>query len=189
MKLSVIDNYDSFVYNLVRYLRETKGVTEVVVMRNDNIDQQSLETSAGILLSPGPGIPQEAGHLMEVIEKFAGRKSMLGVCLGHQALGEYFGARLEKAPTIYHGKSTPIRVDADATLFNQLNAEIHVGRYHSWQIAELPPQLKATGFDAGDNVMAFEHTDYAIHGVQFHPESILTPDGRTIITNWINSLQ
>jgi anthranilate synthase component II len=189
MKLAVIDNYDSFVYNLVRYLRESGGVTEVQVMRNTSVDFDAIHAADGILLSPGPGIPQEAGALMQVLETFSHQKPILGVCLGHQAIGEFFGARLEKAPKIYHGKSTEIDVQIDSGLFKQLSPKIQVGRYHSWQVADLPEALQPTAVDDGGNVMALEHKQLPIFGVQFHPESVLTPDGRQIIQNWINELK
>lgn len=188
MKIAIIDNYDSFVYNLVRYVQETEGVTECKVMRNDCVDYAYLDNADALLLSPGPGIPSEAGVLMEVIRRYAGHKSILGVCLGHQALGEYYQGELEKAPTIYHGKSTVINLNNESTLFLGLSKKEAVGRYHSWQISKfLPESLEQTAFDENGNVMAFQHVKHPIYGVQFHPESILTPNGRLMITNWILS--
>jgi anthranilate synthase component 2 len=189
MKITVIDNYDSFVYNIVRYLRENDKVTEVCVLRNDELDFTLIEESDGILLSPGPGIPSEAGQLMDVLRLFSTSKSIFGVCLGHQAIGEFFGAKLEKAPQIYHGKATSIQIDNSSDLFRDLPADILVGRYHSWQVSQIPGSLKTIAFDEGKNVMAIEHRNWPVSGVQFHPESILTPHGRTIITNWINSIK
>lgn len=188
MKIAIIDNYDSFVYNLVRYVQETEGVTECKIMRNDNIDYTYLDNADAFLLSPGPGIPSESGDLMQVICRYANQKSILGVCLGHQALGEYYEGKLEKAPTIYHGKSTVIDLNNESPLFKGLNQKEAVGRYHSWQISKLlPKSLEQTAFDENGNVMAFQHVERPIYGVQFHPESILTPNGRLMITNWILS--
>jgi anthranilate synthase component 2 len=188
MKIAIIDNYDSFVYNLVRYVQETEGVTEVRVMRNDAIDEELLNTSAGILLSPGPGIPSEAGELLRVIDRYSTEKSVFGVCLGHQAIGEYFKGKLEKAPIIYHGKTSIVNIVSDSKLFKGLSEHEAVGRYHSWQISQnMPSCLKVTATDDSGNVMAFEHRELPIMGVQFHPESILTPNGRIIIKNWIKT--
>jgi len=188
MKIAIIDNYDSFVYNLVRYVKESEGVTETIVMRNDSIDYTYLDEADAILLSPGPGIPSEAGDLMEVIRRYSLTKSILGVCLGHQALGEFFQGELEKAPSILHGKSTVINLKTETTLFKGLNEKEAVGRYHSWQISKfLPDSLAQTAFDENGQVMAFQHLNLPLYGVQFHPESILTPNGRLMITNWILS--
>lgn len=188
MKIAIIDNYDSFVYNLVRYVKETSGVTEVRVMRNDAIDEEFLNASVGILLSPGPGIPSEAGELLRVIDCYSTEKSVFGVCLGHQAIGEYFKGKLEKAPIIYHGKSSIVQMANDSKLFKGLSEQEPVGRYHSWQIAKnMPSCLKVTATDDSGNVMAVEHRELPIMGVQFHPESILTPNGRIIIKNWIET--
>lgn len=183
MKIAVINNFDSFVFNLVRYLKE-EGCS-VVVQRNDQIDIEELDSCDGILLSPGPGIPSEAGMLSEVINHFARKKPILGVCLGHQALAEYFGGSLRLAAVPMHGKSSTIQQLEDARLFKDLPVEIEVGRYHSWIVEHpLPEILKTTALFEGE-IMAFEHTTLPIFGVQFHPESILTPTGRTMIKNYI----
>lgn len=184
MKIAVINNFDSFVFNLVRYLKETG--CEVLVQRNDQIDFEQLDTCDGILLSPGPGIPSEAGTLMDVIAHFASKKPILGVCLGHQALAEHFGGALALAEVPMHGKSSEIQKRNDSALLKNIPESFEVGRYHSW-IAEspLPKTLRITA-TLGDEIMAFEHTNLPIFGVQFHPESILTPHGRTIIENYVN---
>ena len=186
MNIAVIDNYDSFVYNLVRYLREeTSG--EVRVFSNDKVDFDYLETCDGILLSPGPGIPEEAGQMPEVIAKFHDRKKILGVCLGHQALGEYWGMKLEQALPIHHGQASLIDIDCSSKLFAELPAKIEVGRYHSWRVQNKAPDfVSISAHGPQKDIMAFEHKQLPIYGVQFHPESILTPEGRQIIRNWIN---
>lgn len=188
MKFCVIDNYDSFVFNLVRYMRENENIEQVDVFRNDEVDHEILSYYDGFLLSPGPGIPSEAGDLMKVID-FAekNRKPMLGICLGYQAIGEHYGAELAPAPTIIHGKSSAIEVDPQTTLYKSLYNEQEVGRYHSWHLKNtFPEELKVTG-KMQDLVMSFEHNELPHMGVQYHPESLLTPNGRTMINNWITS--
>lgn len=186
-KIAVIDNYDSFVYNLVRYVREVENL-EIKVMRNDEIDYDYLKQVDGILLSPGPGIPSEAGDLIEVIKTFHAEKNILGICLGHQAIGEFFKGRLEKSPQIYHGKATVAFKTKESPLFENVTKQFDIGRYHSWQIhRELPYELTPTVIDDGKHVMAFQHISLPIYGIQFHPESVLTPAGRTIIKNWITT--
>lgn len=186
-KIAVIDNYDSFVFNLVRYVRESAGA-EPLVFRNDKIDYYVLEECDGILLSPGPGIPKEAGELMQVIERFESTKSLLGICLGHQAIGEYFGGKLTHCSFPIHGKSSSIKHSGGA-LFQHLDQQLEVGRYHSWCIdADLPTCLTGNASTEDGLLMAIEHKTKAIYGVQFHPESILTPSGRQIIENWIKLL-
>ncbi|XOV69065.1 MAG: anthranilate synthase component II [Fluviicola sp.] len=183
MKIAVINNFDSFVFNLVRYLKE-EGC-EVIVQRNDQVDFESLESCDGFLLSPGPGVPSEAGALMDVIAHFVKKKPILGVCLGHQALAEYFGGTLSLAPVPMHGKSSRILKTESSRLFKNVPAEFEVGRYHSWIAdAPLPEPLKVTAFYRKE-IMAFEHNELPIFGVQFHPESILTPEGRTMIQNFL----
>jgi len=192
MKIAVINNFDSFVFNLVRYLKEAG--CEVIVQRNDQIDFELLESCHGILLSPGPGIPSEAGNLMDVISHFVGRKPILGVCLGHQALAEHFGGTLSLAQIPMHGKASRIRKFRDSQIegfsaskiLEDIPETFEVGRYHSW-IADspLPDSLKITA-KFGDEIMAFEHENLPVFGVQFHPESILTPEGRTMIQNYVN---
>lgn len=186
MKVGVIDNFDSFVYNLVRYIKELKDV-EVIVQRNTNIDYTVLDTCDVLLLSPGPGIPSEAGDLLKVIERYHNSKSILGVCLGHQALGEYFGGTLKQCPEPIHGKSSIMAISDNNTIFKGLPTEIEIGRYHSWQVAVENCEALETIGTTEDIVMAFQHKSFPIYGVQFHPESILTPKGRTIINNWIEA--
>lgn len=188
MKFCVIDNYDSFVFNLVRYMRENKSVESVDVFRNDEVNHEELDQYDGFLLSPGPGIPSEAGDLMKIID-FAEQNSkpLLGVCLGYQAIGEHYGAQLAPAPTIMHGKSSVINVDPESTLYNSMEIEQAVGRYHSWHLqSSFPDTLRVTG-KMEDLVMSFEHKELPHMGVQYHPESLLTPNGRTMINNWITS--
>lgn len=186
-KIAIIDNYDSFVYNLVRYVREVENL-ETKVMRNDEIDYDYLDQADGILLSPGPGIPSEAGDLFKVLKHYHSKKNILGICLGHQAIGEFFGGKLEKSPQIYHGKSTSAKKSKESQLFEGVTKEFEIGRYHSWQIhKKLPKELAATVIDENDHVMAFQHVSLPLYGIQFHPESVLTPSGRTIIKNWITT--
>ncbi len=186
MKIAVIDNFDSFVYNLVRYLREIDEVT-VTVHRNNSVCYQTLMESDAILLSPGPGIPSEAGELMSVIEQFAAEKPILGVCLGHQALALHFGGKLEQCVVPMHGKSSEIEHNLRSALFEDINSSFPVGRYHSWKVAtQLPDCLSITAHYESE-IMALEHKELPIYGVQFHPESILTRDGRKMIQNWVNT--
>lgn len=188
MKITVINNYDSFVFNLVRYLDEIEQ-TEITVMRNDKLVLDTLDESDAIVLSPGPGIPSEAGQLLDVIERFHQCKPILGVCLGHQAIGEFFGARLIQNETPIHGKSTIIRKVNTSDLFKTINTTFQVGRYHSWSIEiDAQTELQVIATTNNDEIMAIKHTSYPIYGVQFHPESILTPQGRTMIQNWVESI-
>lgn len=186
MKILVFDNYDSFTYNLV-HLVENITNQKVTVVRNDQITLEDVAGYDKIILSPGPGIPSEAGLLLPLIKQYAAYKSILGVCLGHQAIGEAFGATLENLSTVYHGVATPITIDNTNYLFNGLEHSIEVGRYHSWVISNknLPDVLKVTATDENGLIMAIEHTSYDVCGVQFHPESVLTPCGETVIKNWI----
>ena len=187
MQIAIIDNYDSFVFNLVRYIRENDAVQETIVMRNDEIDYDTLAKADGILLSPGPGIPSEAGDLLKVLDQFGESKSILGVCLGHQAIAEYYGGKNEIAPEIIHGKSSEIEIDTSNFLFKSLNKNLMVGRYHSWQVnASLPDSLECIA-NFNTQVMGLAHKTRKNYGIQFHPESVLTPEGRTIINNWIVS--
>lgn len=189
MKIGFIDNFDSFVYNLVRYVREISD-GEICIQRNNEIDFTELESCDAILLSPGPGIPKEAGELMSVIERFHSSKPILGVCLGHQALGEFYQNELIPCNEPIHGKASFISVKNSSELFQNLTTEIEVGRYHSWQIKlNESSVLKATAHSEDGTLMAFEHTSKPIFGVQFHPESILTPSGRTIIENWTKTVK
>lgn len=185
MKIIIIDNYDSFTYNLYHLI---KGLgTEVEVLRNDKFALNELEKYDKIVLSPGPGIPSEAGLLLEVIRTYAGRKPILGVCLGHQAIGEVFGARLTNLDEVFHGVQTPIEQLNNDYLFNGLKKEIPVGRYHSWVVDRngLPDCLEITALSKEGQIMALKHKQFDVRGIQFHPESVLTPDGKAIVANWL----
>lgn len=186
MRIVVIDNYDSFAYNLVHLVKRL-GV-DVDVKRNDQFALNDLKEYDKIILSPGPGIPSEAGLLQDVIRAYAGCKPILGVCLGHQAIGEVFGARLENLSEVYHGVATPITVNADDYIFKGLDSRIDVGRYHSWVVSrnDFPDCLEVIAESDDGHIMALRHRDYDIRGIQFHPESVLTPKGDKIINNWIN---
>jgi anthranilate synthase component 2 len=186
-KILVIDNYDSFTFNLVHYLEDLN--CEVTVLRNDKFDLDDIENFEKILLSPGPGIPEEAGLLKAVIRRYAATKSILGVCLGQQAIGDVFGAQLINLETVYHGVHTDITVVVeDEVLFDQLDTTLQVGRYHSWVVdANLPEVLEATSVDINGQVMSLRHKAFDVKGVQFHPESVLTPNGKQLLKNWINS--
>ena len=185
-KIVIIDNYDSFTYNLSHLVKEQGA--EVQVLRNDQFELRALEAYDKIILSPGPGIPSEAGLLCDVIRTYAGRKPILGVCLGHQAIGEVFGARLQNLTQVFHGVATPCQIVADDPIFEGLERTITVGRYHSWVVAteELPACLEVTALSDEGQIMALRHRQYDVHGIQFHPESVLTPEGRTIIKNFIS---
>lgn len=186
-KIVVIDNYDSFTYNLVHYLEDLN--CEVTVYRNDEFDIDEIAIFDKILLSPGPGIPDEAGLLKAVIVKYASTKSILGVCLGQQAIGEVFGGTLSNLDKVYHGVATMVKTSVDdELLFEGLGNEFEVGRYHSWVVdANLPHVLEATSFDENGQVMSLRHKTLDVKGVQFHPESVLTPNGKRILENWLNS--
>lgn len=185
MKIVIIDNYDSFTYNL-RHLVEELGA-EVDVIRNDQFELGELEKYDKIILSPGPGIPSEAGLLLDVIRTYAGKKSMLGVCLGHQAIGEAFGSKLTNLSHVFHGVQTPVDIVAEDPIFAGLPKEILVGRYHSWVIDDknLSPDLEITAVSKEGQIMAVRHRTLDIHGIQFHPESVLTPDGKVIVGNFL----
>lgn len=183
----VIDNYDSFTYNLVHYLEDLE--CNVKVVRNDKLSLDDVEPFDKIVLSPGPGIPDEAGLLKDIIKRYAPSKSILGVCLGQQAIGEVFGGSLINLEDVYHGVSTKVTITVrDEPLFKGLDKEIEVGRYHSWVVhPDLPKDLEATSFDENGQVMSLRHKIYDVKGVQYHPESVLTPHGKLILKNWINS--
>lgn len=183
----VIDNYDSFTYNLVHYLEDLG--CNVTVFRNDLLSIDELKSFDKILLSPGPGIPNEAGLLKEIIKTYANKKPILGVCLGQQAIGEVFGGKLVNLNQVFHGVATKINVCVvDEELFKNMPKEIEVGRYHSWVVhKELPDSLEATSFDDNGEVMSLRHKKFNVKGVQFHPESVLTPHGKIILKNWLNS--
>ena len=197
MKILVFDNYDSFTYNLVHLVEKiTHG--KVDVYRNDELPMEKAKEYDKIILSPGPGIPSEAGMLLPLIKEYASAKSILGVCLGHQAIGEAFGGSLTNLSTVYHGVATPIQLIKSNSLltthasrnsvFAGLPDEIIVGRYHSWVINEtdFPAELEITARDAHNYIMALQHKTFDIQGVQFHPESVLTPDGEKMMRNWLN---
>ena len=185
MKIVIIDNYDSFTYNLSHLMTEL-GV-EVTVLRNDQFELSDLEPYTKIVLSPGPGIPSEAGLLCDVIRTYAGKKPILGVCLGHQAIGEVFGAQLENLSDVFHGVATPCHIVADDPLFGSLKTEITVGRYHSWVVSKdgFPDCLEVTAVSNEGQIMALRHRTFNVRGIQFHPESVLTPDGKQMILNWL----
>ncbi len=188
LKILVIDNYDSFVYNLVHYLEELD--CEVIVKRNDKFYLEEAENYDKILLSPGPGIPDEAGLLKAVIQRYATSKPILGVCLGQQAIGEVFGGKLENLSKVFHGVATMAKIISEnEPLFKGLEREIEIGRYHSWVVSkeDFPEVLEITSVDENGQIMSLRHKLYDVCGVQFHPESVLTPMGKQIIKNWIES--
>jgi anthranilate synthase component 2 len=188
MKILIIDNYDSFTYNLVHLVNELGLQCEV--WRNDQFKLEDVDAFTHIILSPGPGIPSEAGLLLQVIEKYASTKSMFGVCLGQQAIAEVFGGKLYNLPQPMHGIATPIKVtDTNEPLFVSLPDTFKVGRYHSWVVEnQLPDVLAITAIDEKDgSVMALKHKEYNVRGVQFHPESVLTEYGREMMQNWLKA--
>ncbi len=191
MKILVFDNYDSFTYNLV-HLVEKITHEKVDVFRNDQIALEKIAAYDKIILSPGPGIPEEAGLLLALIKEYAASKSILGVCLGHQAIGEAFGGKLVNLSSVFHGVATKIQVGSReagvrSKLFEGLPSEIEVGRYHSWIISDenFPAALEVTARDEQGLIMALQHKTFDVQGVQFHPESVLTPDGEKIMRNWL----
>ncbi len=185
MKIVIIDNYDSFTYNLAHLVKEL-GV-EVTVYRNDQFELPQLEEFDKIILSPGPGIPSEAGLLLDVIRTYAGKKPMLGVCLGHQAIGEAFGAKLTNLSDVFHGVATEGTQFGNDPIFAGLPKRIVMGRYHSWVVSKdgFPSCLEITAESDEGQVMALRHKEYDIHGIQFHPESVLTTEGKTMLDNWL----
>jgi anthranilate synthase component 2 len=182
----VIDNYDSFTYNLVHYLEDLG--CKVTVRRNDQLHIDEVEAFDKILLSPGPGIPDEAGLLKPIIAKYASTKSILGVCLGQQAIAEVFGGKLTNLDTVFHGVATKVTTCVtDENLFRDIDKSFNVGRYHSWVVdSNLPNELEATSFDENGQVMSLRHKVYDVRAVQYHPESVLTPNGKKILENWVN---
>ena len=186
MNLVIIDNYDSFTYNLSHAFRSLGA--HVSVRRNDAFRLEELEEYDKIVLSPGPGIPAEAGLTPDVIHRYAGRKPLLGVCLGHQAIAEVFGGRLENLRTVYHGVQTPTHIINHDYLFEHLPETFEAGRYHSWVVSRsgLPDSLEVTAISDDGHIMALRHRTYDVRGIQFHPESILTPEGTQILQNWLN---
>jgi anthranilate synthase component 2 len=191
MKIVIIDNYDSFTYNLAHLIKELGA--EVTVYRNDEPEVQALIDNADniefdkIVLSPGPGIPSEAGLLLNVIRTFAGKKPMLGVCLGHQAIGEVFGGQLTNLSDVFHGVATEGTQFGNDPIFEGLPKRIVMGRYHSWVVSKdgFPSCLEITAESDEGQVMALRHKEYDIHGIQFHPESVLTTEGKTMLGNWL----
>lgn len=186
MKILVFDNYDSFTYNLVHLVEKILPV-KVDVFRNDQIPLEKIREYDKIILSPGPGVPTEAGLLLPLIREYAATKSILGVCLGHQAIGEAFGGKLINLSKVYHGVSTTCRIRNKSEIFRGLPDEIEIGRYHSWIVSgeNFPDELEITAEDENGYIMAMRHKQYDIQGVQFHPESVLTPKGESILTNWL----
>ncbi len=193
MKILVFDNYDSFTYNLVHLVEKITHV-RADVYRNDQIALEKAGEYDKIILSPGPGIPCEAGLLLPLIKEYAPTKSILGVCLGHQAIAEAFGGKLVNLATVYHGVATGIEVNGQrseirSSLFNGLPDKFVVGRYHSWIVSDedFPGELEVTARDENNYIMALQHKAYDVQGVQFHPESVLTPDGEKILKNWLKA--
>lgn len=188
MKILVFDNYDSFTYNLVQIIEQIVG-SEVDVFRNDKIALEDIDKYDKIILSPGPGIPEEAGILLELIKKFAPTKSIFGVCLGQQAIAEAFGGSLINLSEIYHGVATEVIQTKEHHIFNDLQETLEVGRYHSWAVNpdDFPAELEITSVDKNGMIMSLKHKTYDVHAVQYHPESILTPDGRKILENFLNN--
>ncbi|GAC1420383.1 MAG: aminodeoxychorismate/anthranilate synthase component II [Flavisolibacter sp.] len=190
MKILVLDNYDSFTYNLVQLVGQLTSAT-LDVYRNDAIPLEEVKRYDKIILSPGPGIPIEAGLLLPLIKQYAPTKSILGVCLGHQAIAEAFGGKLINLSTVYHGVALPVTILSGANkknnLFKDLPETFAVGRYHSWIVGEenFPEELEITALDEHGYIMALQHRTYQVQGVQFHPESVLTPDGKKIMSNWL----
>lgn len=188
MKVLLFDNYDSFTYNLLHILNELGATVEV--RRNDQIRLEEVRQYDKILLSPGPGIPEEAGILLPLIKEYAPTKSILGVCLGEQAIGQAFGARLINLKEVYHGIASPIQVTVPDPLFTGMGKTFTAGRYHSWVVdpEDFPSCLKVIAQDAeGGQIMGLRHKTYDVKGIQFHPESVLTPQGNQIIRNWLKA--
>ena len=181
----VIDNYDSFTYNLVHYLHDLG--CEITVKRNDKLTLEEVDQFDKILLSPGPGIPDEAGLLKSIIKTYGATKSILGICLGQQAIAEVYGGRIENLNKVYHGVSTMIkRVNEDPVLYQDIPMELEVGRYHSWVVSkDLPKELIVTSLDDNGEIMSLRHATHDVRAVQYHPESILTPEGKRMLKNWV----
>lgn len=186
MKILVLDNYDSFTYNLVHYLEKISDA-QIEVYRNDKIALKEIEKFDKILLSPGPGIPSEAGILLDVIKTYGSSKSILGICLGQQAIAEAFGGSLNNMSEVFHGVATPIEIIAEDSIFKNIPKKLNVGRYHSWCVNknDFPKNLEITAVDEHGNIMALKHKTFDVKGVQFHPESVLTEYGLQMIENWI----
>lgn len=187
MNVVIIDNYDSFTYNLSHLVKELGG--NVAVFRNDQFELPQLQAYDKIILSPGPGIPSEAGLLLDVIRTYAGIKPILGVCLGHQAIAEAFGGQLVNLSDVYHGVATNANILTEDVLFKGLPQQIEVGRYHSWIVDAdtLPQELEITSTSDEGYIMSLRHRHFDIRGIQYHPESVLTPQGKHIIDNWLHA--
>lgn len=188
MKLLVLDNYDSFTYNLVHLIEKVNDISFDVIS-NDKISLDEINAYSKILLSPGPGLPKESGIMPQLLQHYHKTKSIFGVCLGLQAIGETFGATLQNLKTVYHGIATPVTIINNDVIFVDCPKSFNVGRYHSWVIKNehLPSDLEVTAVDDKNNIMALKHKTYDVRGVQFHPESILSEHGETIIKNWLAS--
>jgi anthranilate synthase component 2 len=188
--IAIVDNYDSFTYNLVHYIEDLSNVQPLVYM-NDELDWESLEKCTHIILSPGPGLPQSSGDLMKVLEKFHDHKNILGVCLGMQAIGEFFGGSLKNLEEVQHGVQTNIFIEpfAGNKLYTGISSPMEAGRYHSWVVNKdtLPQNLIVTATDEKGDLMSFQHSTLPIFGIQFHPESIMTEKGKKILSNWLKS--
>jgi len=187
MKILIIDNYDSFTYNLVQYVKELTDA-QVDVYRNDAISLAGIGAYDSVIFSPGPGLPEQAGIMIDAIKQYAPHKKMLGVCLGHQAIGMAFGAQLQNLKKVYHGVQTPVQItDTKDPVFKNIAPETEVGRYHSWVIdpKTLSPELKVTARSEDGQIMAIKHKKYPVWGLQFHPESIMTEEGKKMIQNFL----
>ncbi|MCB0507362.1 MAG: aminodeoxychorismate/anthranilate synthase component II [Bacteroidetes bacterium] len=182
-RILIIDNYDSFTYNLVHYIESFDVKCDV--FRNDKISLEDVNQYDKILLSPGPGIPEEAGIMMDLIQQYAANKTILGVCLGHQAIGQVFGAELYNVGKVIHGKARNTTIIEDDILFDGMDKNFPSGRYHSWAIKNVKSPLIVTALDDDNIVQAIKHETYNVRGVQFHPESVMTPNGKKIIENWL----
>jgi anthranilate synthase component 2 len=188
VKLLILDNYDSFTYNLVHLIEKVSDLPFDVI-RNDKILLDEVAQYDKVLLSPGPGLPKDAGIMPELIKTYGASKNILGICLGMQAIGQAYGASLKNLDTVVHGMATPVTITAESFLFKDCPGTFNAGRYHSWVVdpAQLPAALKITAVDDKGNIMALQHVSHKVSGVQFHPESILSEYGETILKNWINS--
>ena len=187
MKILVIDNYDSFTYNLVQYIKNVSE-GEVVVKRNDEVELLEVERFDKVLISPGPGLPDNAGVVKSIIEQYGNSKSILGVCLGMQAIAEVYGGELENLPKVHHGVASKMTVENEDSLFAGIPKEVEVGRYHSWAMKDKPVNDLTVLARTDDKcIMAIRHNDYDVKGMQFHPESVLTPKGKKMIENWVNN--
>ena len=188
MKILLFDNYDSFTYNLLHLIKEL-GYNDIDVIRNDQMTVADADKYDKIILSPGPGIPSESGILISLIKEYASKKPIFGVCLGQQAIAEAFGGQLTNLEDVYHGVATKIKLTNSDYIFDGIDNEIEVGRYHSWIVSDnnFPTCLEVTAVDAKNQIMALRHKEYDIHGVQFHPESVLTPTGKIIVKNFLEN--